>query len=118
MSTSQRNDARVIRVSTTQRASLREQTLEILELEHHRFDAFADQSPSDQLATATLFRDAFSVLDALGWDPSPDAPPIDIPLTAGHVAQLEARRTDLSLDALPTADLTAVIAAYRGAARA
>ena len=36
MSTSQRNDARVIRVSTTQRAALREQTLEILELEHHR----------------------------------------------------------------------------------
>jgi hypothetical protein len=118
MSTPQRNDACLVRVSTTQRASLRAQTLEILELEHHRFDDFADQSPAGQLATATIFRDAFAVLDALGWDPSPDAPPIDIPLTAAHVLQLEARRTDLTLDALPTDDLTAIIAAYRDAARA
>jgi hypothetical protein len=115
MSISQRNDARVIRVSTTQRACLHEQTLEILELEHHRFDAFADQPPSEQRATATLFLDALTVLDTLGSDAPADAPPIDIALTAGHVLQLEARRTDLSLDALPTHALTAIISAYHQA---
>ncbi|HEY4094040.1 MAG TPA: hypothetical protein VGM33_00920 [Baekduia sp.] len=118
MSTPQRNDARIVRVSTTQRASLREQTLEIVELEHHRFDDFADQSPSQQRASATLFLDALTVLDTLGWDTPPDAPPIDIPLTAGHVRQLEARYTELTLDALPTADLTAIISAYHQAAGA
>jgi hypothetical protein len=118
MSVPQRNDGRVVRVSTTQRASLREQTLEILELEHHRFDDFADQSPSEQRATATIFLDALSVLATLGWDPSPDAPAIDIHLTADHITQLEARCAELTLDALPTGDLTAIVAAYHRATRA
>jgi hypothetical protein len=118
MSTPQRNDARIIRVSTTQRASLREQTLEILELEHHRFDDFADQPPSQQHATATIFLDALSVLATLGWDSSPDAPAIDIHLTADHITQLEARREELTLDALPTDGLTAIVAAYHRATRA
>jgi hypothetical protein len=97
MSTPKRNDARVVRVSRTQRASLRRQTWEILDLEHHRFEAFADQPPTAQHASATLFRDALTLLDLLGWETPRDTTAIDLALTAGHIAHLEARRADLTL---------------------
>jgi hypothetical protein len=122
MSTPQPNDARIVRVSSTQRATLRRQTWEILDLEHHRFEAFAEQR-----ATATLFRDALALLDALGHDTSA----LDLTLTARHITHLEARRTDLTqaiadhpddehhtlTDRAALADLSAIIAAYTRSAR-
>ncbi|HET6505611.1 MAG TPA: hypothetical protein VFG42_02370 [Baekduia sp.] len=97
MSSKQRNDVRVVHVDASQRATLRHQTLEILELEHHRFDAFADRTPAEQMAAAEIFRDAFDVLDATGWDAGDSESPGDVPLTAGHVELLKARRCDLVL---------------------
>jgi hypothetical protein len=145
VSSMQRNDARVVRVGKSQRASLRRQTLEVLDLEHHRFDSFADRTVAEQIRAATIFRDAFDVLDAIGWKARRRERRVDEPLTAGHVAQLDARRKDLALaivdrvnarDELPAPgeiasmhadnlidrailrDLAAVITAYHHANRA
>ena len=36
---------------------------------HEPFEDFLDYVPSKQLALADIFRDATSVIDAIGWDP-------------------------------------------------
>jgi hypothetical protein len=54
---------------------------------------------------SVIYRDAFAVLDALGWPPDAAATTVDVPLTAGHVEQLRRRRRDLgytNLDRLET----------------
>jgi hypothetical protein len=144
MSSMQRNDARVVRVGKSQRASLRRQTLEVLDLEHHRFDSFADRPVAEQIRAAAIFRDAFDVLDAVGWKSRRRERRVAVPLTASHIAQLDARRNDLALaivdrlnarDELPTPaqivsmdadnltdratlrDLAAIVTAYHRADR-
>jgi hypothetical protein len=62
-----------------------------------------------QLALSIIYRDAFAVLDALGWRPDPDATTTDVPLTAGHIEQLARCRYDLgrtNLDRLDDRDAT------------
>jgi hypothetical protein len=74
---------------------LRRQTLLVLKYNHHHFKRLLKLSPDEQYARAMIFRDAFDVLDAIGWDPKEDAGPVEVPLTAGHVEQLYRRRYDL-----------------------
>jgi hypothetical protein len=45
---------------------------------------------------SVIYRDAFAVLDAVGWSGSAGAAePVAVPLTAGHVQQLWRRRREL-----------------------
>jgi hypothetical protein len=97
MSTPQRNDARVISVGPEHRELLRVQSLAVLSFNHEGFEDIIDADPSEAIATATIFRDAFAVLDAVGWTAAVSNEPTDIPLTAGHVAQLHRLRADLAL---------------------
>jgi hypothetical protein len=41
-----------VRVDSSQRGSLRRQTLEVLDLEHHRFDDFAERTVAEQVSDA------------------------------------------------------------------
>jgi hypothetical protein len=111
MSTKQRNDACRIAVGPQVADVLRVQTLAVLEANHHHFEELGGLAPSGQLALAAIYRDAFAVLDALGWAPPTDAavaaatPTVDVPLTAGHADELRACRYDLArtnLDRLDT----------------
>jgi hypothetical protein len=100
MSTEQRNDACVITVDRQVGEVLRQQTLIVLEANHHCFEDVRDLGPEAQLALSRIYRDAFAVLDALGWDPGAGAAAgardaTDVPLTAGHMEQLCRRREDL-----------------------
>lgn len=96
MSTSQRNDACVISVDRPTGDALRLQTLVVLEANHHYFEDVRELGVAARLALAAIYRDAFAVLDALGWDEAGDRDgAVDLPLTAGHVAQLRRRRRDL-----------------------
>jgi hypothetical protein len=107
MSTPQRNDARIIAVDPHLGEILRRQTLVVLEANHHYFEDMRTVSAPAQRALASIYRDALAVLDALGWTPDPNPATTDVPLTAGHVAQLRRRRYDLgrtNLDRLDTRD--------------
>jgi hypothetical protein len=128
MSTQQRNDARVAAVGSSAADVLRQQTLVVLEANHHFFEEILEFGPEAQLVLATIYRDAFAVLDAIGW--RPDDPPVsvDVPITPGHAEQLFKRRYDLGHtnidrlaardaepDAQKRAGLDALIAADREA---
>ncbi|HEY4096640.1 MAG TPA: hypothetical protein VGM33_14070 [Baekduia sp.] len=107
MSTAQRNDACLIAVDPELGDILRRQTLIVLEAHHHYFEDLLDFNPQAQYALSVIYRDAFAVLDTLGWSPDPDAPTIDVPLTAGHIIQLRRRLQDhrhTNLDRLATRD--------------
>jgi hypothetical protein len=107
MSTAQRNDACLIAVDPSLGEILRRQTLVVLEAHHHYFEDLLDLSPQAQHALSVIYRDAFAVLDALGWSPDPDATTIDVPLTPGQIIQLRRRLQDLrhtNLDRLATRD--------------
>ncbi|HEY4267804.1 MAG TPA: hypothetical protein VGM94_06390 [Galbitalea sp.] len=95
MSTPQRNDACVISVDSPLGEILRHQTLVVLEANHHHFEDLLDLNPQAQHAVSVIYRDAFAVLDALGWTPGPNAEPINVPLTAGYLLQLRRRHQDL-----------------------
>jgi hypothetical protein len=97
MSTTQRNHAQRVAVPSSTVAVLREQTLAVLEFAHHRFEDLRDLTPEEQLAAAAVFRDAFAVLDALGWTPTDPPVAVDIDLTAGHLAELRRCHRDLTL---------------------
>ncbi len=45
---------------------------------------------------ASIFRDAIGVLDTIGWLPTEDTAPIEVAITAGHIAQLQRLRGDLA----------------------
>jgi hypothetical protein len=97
MSTTQRNDVRTLVVSRQYADVLREQSLIVLEASS---DAFEDISLMDPVAVetaATIFRDAFVVLDAVGWAAEDAEGAIRVPISAGHVAQLRLRRADLAM---------------------
>jgi hypothetical protein len=107
MSTAQRNDACLISIGPEQDNVLRHQTLVVLEANHHYFEDLLDFGPEAQHALSVIYRDAFAVLDALGWAPAPDPQTIKVPLTCGHVEQLRHRHYELAhanLDRLPTPD--------------
>jgi hypothetical protein len=80
----------------------------VLEANHQYFEGVLDFSPQARYALSVIYRDAFAVLDALGWAPETTTTSID-PLTAGHVDQLRRRRYDLgrtNLDRLDARDET------------
>jgi hypothetical protein len=109
MSTAQRNDARLIPVDPQLGDILRTQTLAVLVFNHYYFDDLLDFGPEAQHALSIIYRDAFAVLDAVGWHPNPNATTIDVPLTAGHIDQLRRCRYDLgmtNLDRLDDRDAT------------
>jgi hypothetical protein len=95
MSTPQRNDACVIAVDPSVAGILRLQTLAVLEANHHHFEDVRELRPEEQLALLVVYRDAFAVLDALGWAEPAVLVAVDVPLTAGHAEQLRRCHADL-----------------------
>lgn len=75
---------------------LRSQSLLVLEWNHESLEDIRLLAPSELLALASIFRDAISVLDTIGWLPAEDTAPIEVAITAGHIAQLERLRVDLT----------------------
>jgi hypothetical protein len=76
---------------------LRVEAKKVLMFNHEPFEDFLDYIPTKQLALADIFRDATAVIDALGWDPdtNPQYKSVQVPVTAGHIHQLQRRRCDL-----------------------
>jgi hypothetical protein len=76
---------------------LRIEAKKVLMFNHQPFEDFLDYLPAKQLALADVYRDATAVIDALGWDPDTVAQQerVEVPLTSGHVQQLQRRRCDL-----------------------
>jgi hypothetical protein len=97
MSIKQRNDVCVVPVDREVGAVVRSQTIVVLEANHYYFERIEDFGPEAQYALSVIYRDAFAVLDALGWDPGAarDDDVVDVPLTPGHVEQLRKRRFEL-----------------------
>jgi hypothetical protein len=95
MSTAQRNDACLVPVDPLLADILRHQTLLVLEFNHDYFEYLRDFGPEAQVALSVIYRDAFAVLDAVGWSADPDAGTIDVPLTDGHIEQLRRCRFHL-----------------------
>jgi hypothetical protein len=99
MSTPQPNaDVRVLAVSPDTADVLRVETKKVLMFNHEYFEDFLDFGPEAQYALSVIYRDAFAVIDAVGWERDPDNPneAIDVPLTFGHIDQLRRRRWDLA----------------------
>jgi hypothetical protein len=85
--------------------ALRYQTLLVLEFGHDPFEGLRDLAPIDLLIVAATFRDAFAVLDAVGWLPSAQrSVPVQVPITSRHLAQLERRRDDVLASLLDRLD--------------
>lgn len=99
MSIKQRNDVRVVTVDRAVVEVIREQSLITLEANHHYFEDVTAFGADAQRALARIYREAFAVLDAIGWDPAEVAAAPDdevpVPLTPGHVEQLRTRRFEL-----------------------
>jgi hypothetical protein len=95
MSTPKRNAARVIAVDPPLTAILRLQTLAVLEANHQPFEDVRELDPPALLALSDIFRDAFAVLDALGWIEPDEPTAVDVPMTDGHAAQLRRCQADL-----------------------
>jgi hypothetical protein len=96
MSTQQRNDACLVSVDPSTADILRHQTLVVLEANHYYFEDILEFGPEAQHALSVIYRDAFTVLDTIGWR-RPDDPPVtvEVPFTAGFIEQLHRRRYDL-----------------------
>jgi hypothetical protein len=97
MSTQQRNDVCMVAVDPEVAAAVRSQSIVVLEANHYYFEEVAEFGPQAQYALSVIYRDAFAVLDAVGWDPATAVTdgPVEIPLTDGHVEQLRRRRFEL-----------------------
>ena len=95
MSTQQRNSACRVSVDPSTADVLRLQTLVVLEANHYYFEEILEFGPEAQHALSVIYRDAFAVLDTIGWR-RPDEPvTIDVEFTAGFIEQLHRRRYDL-----------------------
>jgi hypothetical protein len=125
MSATKRNDAAIVSVDPSTADVLREQTLATLEANHYLFEDLREFGSEAQLALAQRYRDAFAVLDAVGWAQPADPPAsVDVPITLGMAEQLFHRRYELghaNLDRLasceePDETLWAQIHADRDAA--
>ncbi len=86
---------RLVTVDAELREVLRSQTLMVLEFGHEPFEQLRDLQPAEVLALATTFRDAFAILDVIGWLPTPQTIAVEVEITPSHLAQLEHRRVDL-----------------------
>jgi hypothetical protein len=97
MSAHQGSPACRISVDPTTADVLRIETKKVLMFNHEPFEDFLYYIPAKQLALANIFRDATAVIDALGWDPDTDVQRerVEVPVTAGHVQELQRRRCDL-----------------------
>ncbi|WP_445148366.1 hypothetical protein [Baekduia sp. Peel2402] len=105
MSTQQRNHACLVAVDPSTADVLRHQTLVVLEANHYFFEELPQFSPEAQHALSVIYRDAFAVLDAIGWSPDASAGPVDVPLTDGHIDQLRRCRFDLGVTNINRLDL-------------
>ena len=76
---------------------LRNQTLLVLVLTCVKLEDAHDLPPSELLALAATLRDAFAVLDAIGWLPEQQTETAQVTFTAGHVAQMRRLHTDLGI---------------------
>ena len=108
MSTKQRNGAAIVGVDPSTADVLRQQTLVVLEANHHYFEQILAFGPEVQFALSVRYRDAFAVLDAIGRR-RPDEPPtsVGVPMTPGFTQQILRRRYDLGhtdIDRLATRD--------------
>jgi hypothetical protein len=118
MSTQQPNSACLVSVDPSTADILRRQTLIILEVNHYYFEEILEFGPEAQHALSFIYRDAFAVLDAIGWRRTDDPPVvIDVPLTAGHVEQLRRCRLDLGHTNINRLDQLDAAATGREAAR-
>jgi hypothetical protein len=104
MSTQQRNDACLLSVDPSTVDVLRRQTLVVLEANHYFFEEILEFGPEAQHALSVIYRDAFAVLDAIGWSSDPAAGPIDVPLTHGHIDQLRRCSHDLRVTNINRSD--------------
>jgi hypothetical protein len=95
MSTQQRNSACVVSVDPSTADVLRHQTLVVLEANHYYFEEILEFGPEAQHALSVIYRDAFAVLDAIGWRCPEEPVTVDVPFTAGFIEQLHRRRYDL-----------------------
>jgi hypothetical protein len=97
MSAHQGSFACRITVSPSDADVLRVEAKKVLMFNHEPFEDFLDYVPVKQIELADIFRDATSVIDAVGWDPDICVPnrSVDVPLTHGHIQQLHKRRADL-----------------------
>jgi hypothetical protein len=95
MSIPQRSGARTISVGPEQRELLRVQILTVLSFRHGAFEDVFSLTPSELLAVAELFGDAFAVLDATGWTTQGDEATIEVRLTPVLVAELHRNVEDL-----------------------
>jgi hypothetical protein len=86
---------RLVTVDAELREVLRSQTLMVLEFGHEPFEELRELLPAEVLALATRFRDAFAILDVIGWLPTPQTIAVEVEITPSHLAQLEHRRVDL-----------------------
>lgn len=97
MSDSQGTGVLTVLVDRDDVDTLREQSLSTLEANHHYFEEIEAFGAEAREALARIYRDAFAVLDALGWDAAAGADDerVPVPLTRGHVEQLWTRRFEL-----------------------
>jgi hypothetical protein len=95
MSTPQRNSACVVAVDPSTADVLRHETLVVLEANHYYFEEILEFGPEAQHALSVIYRDAFAVLDAIGWRRPEDPVTVEVEFTAGFIEQLHRRRFDL-----------------------
>jgi hypothetical protein len=95
MSTQQRISACVVSVDPSTADVLRHQSLVVLEANHYYFEEILEFGPEAQHALSVIYRDAFAVLDAIGWRRPEEPVTVDVPFTAGFIEQLHRRRFDL-----------------------
>jgi hypothetical protein len=98
MNAQQDNPACLVSVDRYTADVLREEAKKILEFNHDPFEDLRFFEPRSQYAFSLPFRDAFAVLDAIGWarDPEANQRARHIPMTNGLIDQLYRRRRDLN----------------------
>lgn len=97
MSTSEPSGASTIAIDPALGEILRDQTLLILEIKAGSFEEARELPPDELEALASTFRDAFVVLDTIGWLPEQQTETVLVTITAAHLAQLEHMRADLGI---------------------
>lgn len=85
MSDSQRTGELTVLIDRNDVDALREQSLLTLEANHHYFEEIEAFGGEARQALARIYRDAFAVLDALGWDAA-GRPASDVGGVCGSVA--------------------------------
>jgi hypothetical protein len=99
-----RGGSRVVTLNAELRDVLRYQTLMVLEFAHNPFEEVRALQPAELLAVAATFRDAFAVLDVIGWLPTPQTAPVEVAITRRHFTQLKQRRADVATSILDRLD--------------